>query len=316
MAVVNMRRKARNPGRRRSMGKRRTLTRKQILAGFGGKRRQSAAKSRRRSVSRATPKRRKTTAKATTRRNTGRATARRNAPKRKAVRRRRSPRQNIGEILSVIPISNSPRRNSMKRRTRRRTVRRRRAATHRPRSRRRNYGTARRNYGYRRRRRNTSRRRNTGRRRNPSMPASVGIIGGALLTSTVSGFATRFFPQAGVGPVKWVTTGLTAILVGQGVGKITRNRSLGNQITQGGMVLLALQVMGDLAPGLVGSLPIGLSGGRGVGQIAPSSFYSPQVPVPGSMTRFVTPAATQAAVARYAPVGNGVSGIGRGRYAR
>ena len=310
MAVVNTRRKVTNPGRRRK------LSRKQILAGFGGKRRQAAAR----------PGRKKTSARrkarpAAKRRNTATTTRRNTAPRRtvrkKATRRRRTPTRNIGEILSVIPVSNSgTRRNGMtKRRGRRRTVRRRRAATHRPR-RRRNYGTSRprqaRNYGYRR-RRNTARRRNTGRRRNAGLPSSVGIIGGAMLTSVVSGFATRFFPAASAGPVRWVTTGLTAMLVGKGVGKITRNTSLGNQIQTGGLVLMALQVMADLAPGVMGSLPIGL---QGMGAIAPSSFYSPQVPRPGSMTQFITPAATQAAVARYAPVGNGVSGIGRGRYAR
>jgi hypothetical protein len=52
----------------------------------------------------------------------------------------------------------------------------------------------------------------------------------------------------------------------------------------GGLTYLALRLIQDFLPNLGGSL--GLSG---MGLIAPSSFYVPQVNVRGSMSRFLVP---------------------------
>jgi hypothetical protein len=92
-------------GKKRKNRARRKLTRAQILAGFGGKRRQSAAKGRRKAKraaskkNRATPKKKRNTAKHSHR---PRTVAKHSRPKhRNAAKRKRHTRRNVGEVVSL-----------------------------------------------------------------------------------------------------------------------------------------------------------------------------------------------------------------------
>lgn len=164
-----------------------------------------------------------------------------------------------------------------------------------------------------RRRRNPffSRRRRVYRRRhNPSFGGIkttgvmvAGLIGGAIITKKVVDILTGMFPQIGGGIMSGIVTAAVSTVLGYGVGKFAKSPQLGSGIAMGGYVLAGLQAANALIPGFSGFNPFGVSG---MGMIMPSSFYTPQVPVSGSMTSFVTPSAVQAAM----PVMKGMKGIG------
>lgn len=159
-------------------------------------------------------------------------------------------------------------------------------------------------YRYRGRRHNPRR---MGRRRNPGMFGGtfgkvMGVIGGAAVTKVV----TDKLPTAlNGGFVGYLSTAVVAMLQGKLIGKVLKNPSLGQDMTIGGFTYLAIRVVNDFMPSL--SLPFGLSGGRGMGLLAPSSFYLPQVNAPGSMSNFVVPAGIPVASA------TGMRGLGSAR---
>jgi hypothetical protein len=140
-------------------------------------------------------------------------------------------------------------------------------------------------------------RRHHRRHRNPglltgNMGAIVGVLGGAAVTKMVTGFLPPTLMQGWTG---YITTGITAVVVGRGVGAMTKNRPFGNWLMIGGLLIVALEIMSNLFPTL--QLPFGLSTGTsGMGLISSSNFYVPQVNLPGSMASFVTPAGVTGAI--------------------
>lgn len=277
MATVLKRRRLANPGRKRSSG-RRKMSAKQIKY-FGTKRQKAALKARRRNAGGSKKVRRRTT------------TTRRQA--------------NIGEIVS---IGLNPERKSMARRKRRTTRRRRqrnpvRTVTKyryrtRPRRRNRSYKMS----NPPRRRGRYSRR---SRRRNPNMFSGtamsvLGVLGGAAVTKFV---VERLPSNLSVGLPGYIATGAVAVAQGMVATRFGKSKNLGDSMTLGGFTYLALRVMQDFVPGLASISPLGL---RGMGVIAPSSFYNPQVPRGNSMTRFHVPNAVPAPV-----VNSGMQGLGR-----
>lgn len=275
MATVLKRRRLANPGGKRS-GRRR-MTPKQIKY-FGTKRQRAALKAKRRVSS-----------------GSRRTTARRRAT-------RAAGRQaNIGEIVS-IGLNPGERKESMARARKRTTRRRKRNPSPRVvrRTRRRNRGYAMSNP--------RRRRRRVRRRRNPSMLTStattvLGVLGGAAVTKLI---VDRLPYNLNVGLPSYISTGVVAVIQGMAVSKFGKNQSLGDAMTLGGFTYLGLKILQEFAPGVAAISPIGLRG-RGMGVIAPSSFYNPQVPRTNAMTRFVTPSAIPAPAA----VENGMSGLGR-----
>ena len=162
---------------------------------------------------------------------------------------------------------------------------------------------------YRTRRHNYRRARN--RKRNPgfmtgNVGAVVGVLGGAAVTKIITGFLPSGLTTGYVG---YITTGITAVVTGNVVGRVTRNRQFGNWMMIGGLLIVALEVMGQFFPQL--QLPFGLSSGTsGMGLISSSNFYVPQVNMPGSMASFVTPAGVTAAIPVAPVAAAGMSGLG------
>jgi len=265
-------------------------------------------------------------------------------------RNRRVP--NVGEIIvikSKSPLTNSGRRkrksNSGKRRisnnsmaTKKRVSAKRRAAglkAARTRKRRGNTGVAHhRRRTYRRRRatsnagvvrqhRRRTYRRNTGvarrrtHRRNAGSSSmfsggfgqALGVIAGAIVTKFASSAVASISPTLGSGFPLYIVMAITAVAQGKVIGKLLKNPTLGRDMTTGGWVALALQLLNDFLPGLS---PFSLNGGRGMGFIGPSSFYTPQVNRNGSMGTFQLPSAVTGAIAAGMPVSTGMKGLGSG----
>lgn len=192
---------------------------------------------------------------------------------------------------------------------RRRTYRRRRPTANAGGVRRRTY---RRNTGvrhYRRHRRNAG----TGSMFSGGFGQALGVIAGAIVTKFASSAVASISPTLGSGFPLYIVMAITAVAQGKLVGKLLKNPTLGRDMTTGGWVALALQLLNDFLPGLS---PFSLNGMRGMGLIGPSSFYTPQVNRMGSMGSFIPPAALQQAIAAGMPVatavGGGMKGLGSG----
>lgn len=175
--------------------------------------------------------------------------------------------------------------------------RRRRTHAHRAAPRRRRTYSRRRNSGV------VIRRINRGRRRNAGMSMgglftgvigkSVGVIAGAL--------GARYLPQLvlggnNVGVVGYVGNIVSSLALGY-VGKKAVSPDFGTSVMAGGIASTILRILNDttsfgtyINTALSGS---GRGGDIGLGIIQNSSFFTPQVAVPGSMTSFITPAATR-----------------------
>lgn len=224
--------------------------------------------------------------------------------KKKTVRRKR---RNVGELVT-ISIPNSGRKKTMARARRRKTTAKRRNTTRRT-TRRKASNAGKVVYRYRTRKRSTGR----GKRRNTGVLTGragqvFGIIGGATVTGLLCNTVVPL--QFRMGFVGYFSTAAVAMLQGAAVGKFGRNAQLGKNMTVGGFVYLALKVMGDLLPGVSGSIPIGL---RGLGVLAPGSRGNPILPTsyaPNSMMRVIGPS-----YASPAPASNGM-GLAQLRAAR
>jgi hypothetical protein len=172
-------------------------------------------------------------------------------------------------------------------------------------TRRRNTGVAMASRSYRRRRNSGVKRYN--RRRNSGVLSSgfgqaFGIIGGGVVTSLIT---SRLPAGLNSGFAGYLSTAVVALVQGTLAGKVLKNQQLGKSMTIGGFVFLGLRLVQDFVPGL--QLPFR------IGAIAPSSFYTPQVPMPNSMVSFQTPAAVAAAM----PMAGAPGGMGRvGRIGR
>jgi hypothetical protein len=145
------------------------------------------------------------------------------------------------------------------------------------------------------------RRKNRSRRRNPgflttNLAKVAGILGGATITNLI---AKQLPANYTTGTLGYATLTATAIAQGYVVKKFLKNDALGEDMMIGGLVLVAIKLMGDFFP----SVSLGLSGrGRGLGMIGNSSFPIPQVPVAGSMGRFQIPPNYQSAINSAVPV--------------
>lgn len=246
-----------------------------------------------------------------------------------AVNRGRRP--NVGEILTVLP-ANPGRRKHKGRRTKNMAATKRTRASNRRHNRTKNRTrNARRHnparmhnrrrhrhhnphvvvrYRTRPRRHNRGRRRNQGRFLSGDAGKVVSVLGGALVTSTLTGFLPS---NLTTGPVGWLTTGVAAVVGGTIVGKVSKNPALGNWFTVGGLVIVGLQIVQQFFPQLALPFTVGgtAAGTSGMGLITGSNFYVPQVNQPGSMASFYLPAAIPTPVV--APSGGGT---GLGQYQR
>ena len=216
-------------------------------------------------------------------------------------RQKKAPFYRIGNPAQIITLTNpgTPRKSKgtsimAKRKTyKRRTV-----------------GTPRKRYA---RRRNTgmsaSRRhaskRYTRRHRNAGVLSSgfgqaFGIIGGGVVTSLIT---SRLPAGLNAGFAGYLSTAVVALVQGTLAGKVLKNQALGKSMTIGGFVYLGLRLVQDFVPNL--QLPFR------IGAIAPSSFYTPQVPMPNSMVAFQTPAAVTAAMPMPMAGTGGMGRVGR-----
>lgn len=319
--LVNPGKRRRSTSTRRNPGSKRRMSLAQKLH-FGTKRQRAAAQAslhRKRSRPKAAnPGRRK-------RRNYGTKFGRTwsrykpTAGQRKASNAKYRRTQNVGEIITIRPLTNSGRKrkrlsntsNMARRRTRRKAVgsrvryhRRRRTANpatrvHRRRRRRTGNPSMRTRTVVRYRNRSTHRRRSY--RRNPgaistgAFGSAINIVAGALVTK----FVVEMLP-AGIsqGIPGYIASAVIATLQGKAIGKLLKNPGMGNQMATGGYVYTVLKIANDLMPSF--GLPFKLNGMGGV--YGPSSFYVPQVNQYGSMANFVAPSAIGPAMV---PTGGG-----------
>lgn len=162
-------------------------------------------------------------------------------------------------------------------------------------------------FPYRHRRRNY-RRRNQGAMLTGKAGAVIGILGGAAITKTI----TSFLPaNLNIGVTGYLTTAIVAVLSGQVIGRTFNKRELGNWVTIGGLLIVGMDLLKQFVPGV--QLPFGMSG---MGLITDSNFYVPQVNLPGSMARFVTPAGIPAPVVVPAAAAAGMGATNQRRIGR
>lgn len=164
--------------------------------------------------------------------------------------------------------------------------------------------TRRRNTGMSASRRHASKR-YTRRHRNAGVLSSgfgqaFGIIGGGVVTSLIT---SRLPAGLNAGFAGYLSTAVVALVQGTLAGKVLKNQALGKSMTIGGFVYLGLRLVQDFVPNL--QLPFR------IGAIAPSSFYTPQVPMPNSMVAFQTPAAVTAAMPMPMAGTGGMGRVGR-----
>jgi hypothetical protein len=157
---------------------------------------------------------------------------------------------------------------------------------------------------HRRRRSNPGRRRYY--RRNPGMLSGtagrvVGVVGGVAATKLLMGFVPA---QFSTGIIGYLVAGGVAYAQGMAVGKVSKNTQLGNDFMIGGFAYVVSKILNDFFP------TFGAYGGiSGMGLIGGSSFYTPQVNLPGSMGSFVVPSAVMGAFP--APANAGVGRLRR-----
>lgn len=289
-----------NPSRPRrkaksSSPKRRKLTPAQIAAGFGGKRRKSAARGAK--SHRPASKRRNPTTKSPRRK----PSTRRVATSPRKARRRSNP----GDIITLAlanpaPAATKGKKSTMARRKKRSSVTRRRRSTtrrrrsnpvqvaHRRRTRRRSVATA-----PRRRRRSTARRNPSirRRRRNPSvggvrsgmsgfMVQGLWAIGGAagskMLTQMVLG-------SSNTGVMGYGGNLAAAFVLGTGVKMVLKNQAAGNAVILGGVIQTLLRVLIDKTP--FGAKVSNL----GMGDYMAQNFLTPQRLVDGLNSAQIAP---------------------------
>jgi hypothetical protein len=315
MAITRRRTLVANRSRpRKRRNARRTLTRAQKLAGFGGKRAQSSAKHRRRRTNASTspaPKRRR---------------------RAKPVTHRRKARRNPGEILSVLLNSGSTRRKKghkmaapkrRRRRARRATAnprrrrRTRRASTHRRRTRR---ASAVANPRRRRRtRRNYTRHHRRGRRRANASRGGGGPFGSLthIGISIAAAFGAKYLTQAILGAsntgfVGYIGNGLATAALAM-VAKMFGYARYVNAIIAGGALQIAIRVASDYTPYGAQLAMTGLGDYQVSNWVTPQRYLDPlnsaQVQIPaGWAPQIAAPAGMGSAIdfdGLYGSVGTG-----------
>jgi len=156
----------------------------------------------------------------------------------------------------------------------------------------------------RRRRRNPSMRRYH-RRRNPGMLTGVmgriaGGIGGIAVTKLLMGFVPTSFTGGVLGPI---VSAVVAVAQGKLIGKVSKNSQLGDDFMVGGLMYAVATALNQFFP--TAGTYTGISG---MGLIGGSSFYTPQVSVPGNMGQFVLPQMVSGMAIAPGPQPNTVAG--------
>lgn len=220
-------------------------------------------------------------------------------------KQRKTRRVNMARRRRTIRIANP-------RRRRRASVRRRRNVASR------RYVARKRNpFFARRRRRVNPRRYLRRRRRNPGLETltsgTTGKVLGVILGATVTSQLSKFIPpQFSTGIIGYLSKGLVAYLQGYAAGKVTKNPSFGTEMAAGGYAYVALHILNDFLPTFSPYIPIGV---KGMGTLAPSSFYVPQT-LGNRFNTFELPPAVSGAL--IPATGNNNAGMGnvRGRRMR
>ncbi len=311
MAQVTMKRRLVNPARRTAAKKtttaRKRLTLAQRLAGFGGKRSQSAAK--------AAQKRKRTAAKPAAKRTSSARSA--PAARKKAAAKRPARKANPPARIITYALENPapPRGGQSVAQSKRKSTTRRRANP---------TAATRRKSAPRRTTRRKSNPAPAARRRRRSNPAGGGIgkmisQSGYLLAGAVGArSATQLvLGSKNVGVLGYAANLVSGFVLGGIAGKVLKSKPAGQVVIQGavlGTLLRAVQELSPLGSAVNQSLGVsGLRGDIGMGFISPAAFrYFPQ-PVDESGAPAALPAATAPAAAASS---NGVGMLGRARSAR
>ena len=238
-------------GKRKNMAKRR-LSAKQIKAGFGGKRRRTALKTKRHAA--------RTRPVATKRSNPRKV-------RRAAPRRRPAQKRNLGEVVSILlpgMAGNPARRKGHK--TMAATKRRKRRATGQ-----RNAGT--------RRIRTMKVARRHGRRSNPGQVMEYAKLGVAIVGGAVgSKMATQLvLSSSNTGWMGYLGNLVATLALGWGASKAFKDRMISQGVVGGGIAQLAVRIISDQTP--YGSY----LAGSGVGDYQASAFFTPQRMMPNAM---------------------------------
>lgn len=273
MAVTQRHRTVVNPARR--------FTAKQIAAGFGGKRRQAAAKSSRKAA----------------RKNRSGPTRTNKAKPRPAHRRRtvaKAPtRPNLGKILSFSLPKESTVANTKRNRSRKNA-----SSHHRPRK------SAKKNPAHRRRT-----------KRNPSMGDLTGLVTSAVFT-VAGAVGTKYVTQmvlttSNTGVMGYFGNLVAAFVLSYGVKMFMKNDRAAAAVLSGGMVQLVLRLINDYTPYGSYVSNLGMGDYTALGNYNSQNFLTPQRLVNG----------LQSAQLQTYPAGTGMSGcsdlysMGGGLYA-
>jgi hypothetical protein len=130
--------------------------------------------------------------------------------------------------------------------------------------------------------------------------SEIQTVGGLLLGTAATTMLSSQISSAMPMLPNWGSS----LLVGLGLRYIGKNKPLFKAMSHGAFVVLGLQLLAQFFPSFKSGLSLGI--------IAPSNFYVPQVPLNGSMTRFVTPAGVTAAIPAM-PVAGSLRGLESGQ---
>ena len=249
---ANRRRKS--SAHRKNAGRKRKLSPAQIAAGFGGKRRQSASKHRRRKPAVKVNRARRKPAARTNRARRSHVVHHR---RRRATAKRRAVRANLGKIISF----SLPKESGMAATKRNRS---RKASTH-----------------HRRRRRPTQVNRHHRRRthRNPSMGDLTGLVTSAVFT-VAGAVGSKYLTQmvlttSNTGIMGYLGNLVSAFLLSWGVKAFMKNDKAAGAVLAGGMVQVVLRLINDYTPFGQYTSQLGM-GDYGIGNYMPQNFLTPQ----------------------------------------
>ncbi len=253
MAVTQRRKTLVNPARKNAGRRKRKLTAKQIAAGFGGKRRQSAAKHRRRKPAVKVNRARRKPAARTNRSRRAHVVHHR---RRRSVARR-ATRANLGKIISFsLPKESSGMATTKRNRSRK-------ATTHHRRRR-----PIKANRGHRRRS-----------HRNPSMGDLTGLVTSAVFT-VAGAVGSKYLTQmvlttSNTGIMGYLGNLVSAFLLSWGVKAFMKNDKAAGAVLAGGMVQVVLRLINDYTPFGQYTSQLGM-GDYGIGNYMPQNFLTPQ----------------------------------------
>ena len=243
MAVTQKRRNVvKNPARKFSPA--------QIKAGFGGKRRQAAAKTKRHKPAAPKPKARKNKARSTPK------------PKANAHRPRTAPRRakrNTGKILSfLLPKESTAVATTKANRSRKNKSKARKPAMHRNKARR------------------------AAHRKNPSVGDLGGLVSSAVFV-IAGAVGSKYLTQmalntSNTGPMGYFGNLVAAFALSWGVKSFMKNEKAAAAVLSGGIVQVVLRLINDYTPfgSYVANIGMGDTGCAGMNAYMPQNFLTPQ----------------------------------------